>query len=111
MSREKSDLTMKDEFENIKSKFLQSTEDLTSLDVDFSMLPKNVDSNYDKFNYNTKSDERQPWSDVRNEEDGDKEHIDDGENIDEHDSTDEKLLISQDGHDFVASSKVDDYKF
>ena len=35
----------------------------------------------------------------------------DDEDGDEDDTTDEKLLISQDGNEYVASSKVDDYKY
>jgi len=39
------------------------------------------------------------------------ENEDEDEDEDEGDSTDEKLLISQDHNEYVASSKVDDYKY
>lgn len=66
-----------------------------------------------KERYDEEGEEIEEQDDDDNEEEGgdedDADEDEDGEY--ENDLTDEKLLISQDGGDYVALSKVDDYKY
>jgi hypothetical protein len=68
----------------------------------------------DNFDANMESDDDLENKDMH--DDGDKEDKEDDDDDKEElgiesDPTDEKLLISQDGNDYVASSKVDDYRY
>ena len=122
---------------NIKCKFEMQTDDLNSSErhIDTPHLcdvPMNIDSkkisvrggptsiesdmdvSRERIDSNMQDDNQFEDQDINEEDNGvqDRDGDEDGdEDEDEDDQIDEKLIISQDGSNYVASSKVDDYKY
>jgi hypothetical protein len=87
------------------------------IEADKVKLHDDIEEDHDsKPEYQTQKGDRfdEEGEEIEERDDDDKEEGEDDDDDDgdfEDDSIDEKLLISQDGEDYVASSKVDDYKY